>query len=67
MACPHKPICQLFPRLTNKPLLAIWIDNYCDDDYQRCARFQLSCEHKPVPNTLLPNGKQLTPMPEPKK
>ena len=67
MACPHKPTCELFPRLSLKPLMGVWIDNYCDANYERCARFQLSCEQKLVPITLLPNGKLLTAMPDGKK
>lgn len=62
MACPHKTSCALFPRLTLRATLQVWIANYCDADHSRCARFQLACSSKPVPLALLPNGKLLAVM-----
>jgi hypothetical protein len=39
--------------------LAVWKMNYCSTDYERCARFKLSAEGKPVADHLLPNGSLL--------
>jgi hypothetical protein len=39
--------------------LGIWQLNYCSATYTNCARHQLASEGRPVPLTLLPNGKQM--------
>jgi len=44
-----------------EPALNLWKKHYCDGSFNSCARYQLSVESKPVPLTLLPNGKQLAP------
>jgi hypothetical protein len=40
--------------------LRVWQANYCESAFERCARFKLSQEGKPVPPNLLPNGTLLT-------
>jgi ankyrin repeat protein len=44
-----------------EPALRLWKKHYCDGQFDRCARFQLSLKGNTVPLTLLPNGKQLAP------
>jgi len=44
-----------------EPALNLWKKHYCDGSFNSCARYQLSMDSKPVPLTLLPNGKQLAP------
>ena len=61
MACNHSDACQLFPLMAMEPALNLWKKHYCDGSFDSCARYQLSTESKPVPLTLLPNGKQLAP------
>ena len=61
MACNHSDSCQLFPLMAMEPALNLWKKHYCDGSFDSCARYQLSTESKPVPLTLLPNGKQLAP------
>ncbi len=61
MACNHSGSCELFPLMAMEPALNLWKKHYCDDKFDSCARYQLSMESKPVPLTLLPNGKQLAP------
>jgi len=36
-----------------------WQLRYCMAEYETCARYQLALEAKPIPATLLPNGKHL--------
>ena len=60
MACPHKETCELFPRFRLQNTLRVWQINYCEGEFQRCARYQLSNEGKQVPSTLLPNGRDLS-------
>ena len=61
MACNHSDSCQLFPLMAMEPALNLWKKHYCDGSFDSCARYRLSTESKPVPLTLLPNGKQLAP------
>ena len=57
-SCPHTEQCPLFPKLILT--LSILKKRYCDADYSDCIRYQMSCEGKTVPPTLLPNGRELT-------
>lgn len=52
------PTCPLFP-LLNASLQA-WRDYYCDteDRWPDCARYKMAVTGRPVPTTLLPNGKE---------
>jgi hypothetical protein len=52
--------CPLFPLFTLRTALKVWQDNYCESDYQRCARYQRAMEGKHTPLNLLPNGTTLT-------
>jgi hypothetical protein len=48
--------CRMYSLFTLSGSLKVWKANYCTDNYERCARFQLSKQAKPVPDNLLPNG-----------
>ncbi len=57
--CPHISGCEMFTQFKLSDSLAVWKLRYCEDDYERCARFQRTCQGHPVPATLLPNGQLL--------
>jgi homoserine dehydrogenase len=59
MACTHKDSCGLFRLITLNSALMIWQTFYCDGKHETCERFQLSLAGKPVPPSLLPNGRLL--------
>jgi hypothetical protein len=59
VACPNLTRCPLFAHFRVKASLSVWQTFYCEADYQRCERFQLGASGRPVPATLLPNGKHL--------
>lgn len=61
MACNHSSSCELFPLMAMEPALNLWKKHFCDGTFNSCARYQLALDNKPVPLTLLPNGKQLAP------
>ena len=59
MACSRKDSCELFPLISINGALKIWQSFYCDGNYHTCIRYQLGLEGKPIPSSLLPNGKNL--------
>lgn len=59
MACSHSKNCQLYPQFAADPSLRLWQQHYCEVDYARCARYQVSLTGKAIPLTLLPNGELL--------
>ncbi len=61
MSCSHSSSCELYPLMAMEPALKLWKQHYCEGNFEKCARYVLSTEGKPVPLTLLPNGKQLAP------
>lgn len=56
-SCPNQAGCPLYPLLTSRSLLRIWQINYCESDFNRCARYDLMSKGAQVPVLLLPNGK----------
>ncbi|NIR60426.1 MAG: ankyrin repeat domain-containing protein [Gammaproteobacteria bacterium] len=60
MACSHIDGCELFVQFALHPALEVWKQHYCYGDHAGCTRFQLSNRGRPVPLTLLPNGKLVT-------
>ena len=61
MSCSHSSSCELYPLMAMEPALKLWKQHYCEGNFEKCARYVLSTEGRPVPLTLLPNGKQLAP------
>lgn len=59
MTCSNHASCQLFPQFAMEPSLKIWQQHFCEGNFKVCVRYQHSVEGKPVPLTLLPNGKIL--------
>lgn len=59
MSCSHKSGCELYVQFAADPSIQLWKTHYCDSDFSRCARFQLSLRGATVPLHLLPNGKQI--------
>jgi hypothetical protein len=57
VGCSHSNRCPLFPLLNAS--LRGWRDYYCDTvaGWRDCARYKVALTGKPVPITLLPNGK----------
>ncbi|HVJ91781.1 MAG TPA: hypothetical protein VM580_18395 [Labilithrix sp.] len=58
-SCPHKESCAMYSEFKLKSVLRFWQELYCNSDFSRCARHELSIQGKPVPINLLPNGKTL--------
>jgi len=59
VACPRIDVCELFPQFVLRQNLKFWQRHYCEDAFDECARLQRQREGKPVPATLLPNGKEI--------
>lgn len=59
MTCTHNASCPLFAQFAMEPSLKVWQQHYCEGEFKKCVRFQNSLQGKPVPITLLPNGKVL--------
>jgi hypothetical protein len=57
VGCTHTDECPLFPLL--RASLYRWRDYYCDSDdrWRDCARYKLALTGRPVPISLLPNGR----------
>ncbi len=56
MACTHTEHCELFAQFALNPALQIWQSHYCQGDFKRCVRYQMSLRGESVPLNLLPNG-----------
>lgn len=61
--CTHATSCEMYDLFQLKGALRVWQINYCEGDFQRCARFQRACDGGRIPKNLLPNGKLLTAAP----
>jgi ankyrin repeat protein len=59
MACTHTEHCELFAQFALNPALQIWQSHYCQGDFKRCVRFQMSVRGESVPLNLLPNGSRV--------
>jgi len=59
-SCPNAERCPLFPLFSLRGALKVWQSNYCEADYERCARYQRGKEGRPIPANLLPNGAMLS-------
>lgn len=56
MGCTHCQHCELYAQFALNPALQLWQVHYCQGDYQRCVRFQMSLRKETVPLNMLPNG-----------
>ena len=59
MSCSHTADCPLFAQFAMEPSLAVWKQHFCDSEFTKCVRYQLSLKGEAVPLTLMPNGKML--------
>lgn len=59
MNCSHATHCELYVQFAADPSIKLWKTHFCDSNFERCARYLLSLQGKPVPLTLLPNGKEI--------
>lgn len=56
MGCTHSTTCELYTQFALNPALQVWQVHYCQGEYHRCVRFQMSLRKESVPLNLLPNG-----------
>lgn len=59
MSCTHCDQCELYTQFALNPALQVWQAHYCQGEYQRCVRFQMSLRKETVPLNLLPNGSKV--------
>ena len=60
VVCENLAKCPIFAKFSSASSKEIWIMNYCKGmKKDKCARKLLKDQGKPVPSTLLPNGKHL--------
>ena len=57
--CSRVETCLLFKQFQMKSALNVWKSYYCEGDFNRCERWKLVAAGKPVPLSLLPNGRTL--------
>ena len=59
MACKHRTNCPIYPKLGHT--LQSWKNVFCDHEtqFKHCERYILGEQGKPVPITLLPNGRDM--------
>ncbi len=58
--CPHAKSCGMFPLFKYQSLLNIWKIEYCEKDYEKCARYQKTLKGEAVPDDMLPNGQTIS-------
>jgi hypothetical protein len=58
--CIHMTDCEMFALFQLKSALRVWQINYCEGEFERCARYRRACDGATMPSNLLPNGKLLT-------
>lgn len=56
MGCTHCEHCELYAQFALNPAMQLWQAHYCQGDYNRCVRFQMSLRKETVPLNMLPNG-----------
>lgn len=58
--CPNVNRCELFAQLRSEARLRKFLDVYCLDAFERCARYCYAKQHRvKPPRELLPTGEQL--------
>lgn len=56
MSCTHCESCELYTQFALNPALQVWQTHYCQGEYTRCIRYQMSLRKEAVPLNMLPNG-----------
>ncbi len=59
--CPVERTCALYGMFRLAGMEGLWKSLYCHGAYERCRRYELHREGKPIPRLMLPDGKLLTP------
>jgi hypothetical protein len=59
MACSHTGNCELYVQFAADPSIEVWKNHFCNSNYKKCARYNLSLSGASVPLNLLPNGKEI--------
>lgn len=59
MGCSRAQNCDLYAQFAMNPALQIWQTHYCQGDFNRCVRFQMSLRKEAVPLNMLPNGSRV--------
>lgn len=59
MGCTHCDQCELYTQFALNPALQVWQAHYCQGEFHRCVRFQMSLRKEAVPLNLLPNGSKV--------
>lgn len=59
MACSHTTNCELYVQFAADPSIEVWRNHFCNSNYKKCARYNLSLTGASVPLNLLPNGKEI--------
>lgn len=57
--CPHASSCAIYGLFNHSGTLAVFKIRYCNAEFENCARYQLACKGRPVPQRLMPNGQTL--------
>ena len=57
--CPRVATCPLFAQFKVKSSLKVWQSFFCEGGYDRCERYKLVVQGRPVAANLLPNGRLL--------
>ena len=59
MPCSHTTNCELYVQFAADPSIEVWRNHFCNSNYKKCARYNLSLTGAIVPLNLLPNGKEI--------
>lgn len=59
MSCSHSTSCELYVRFAADPSIDVWKKHFCNSDYKKCVRYEMSLKGVSVPLDLLPNGKKI--------
>jgi hypothetical protein len=59
MSCTHSKNCELYVRFAADPSIEVWKKHFCNGDFKKCERYEMSLKGMSVPLDLLPNGKKI--------
>jgi len=65
--CERSQGCPIYNYFRTDALKNYYIRSYCDGNYDLCERLKLRKAGKPIPDSLLPDGKELSIFHSPKK
>lgn len=59
-SCRYVDGCPIFKYFKTKFASTIYLTQYCEGDYAKCRRYQMRLKGQVPPESLLPDGKELT-------